>query len=72
MATSGVHARFEQATNTMERRFRKHGKGLFGDGFGCKCLACFIFESTSVLEAARKIGSDAGVKRGQNVVTLGL
>ena len=69
-------ARYEQATNTMERSFSKHGKGLFTDCFGFKCLAGVVAVSSSgpasVLEAARKIESDGGVKRAKNVLTLGL
>ena len=63
-------ARFEQVTNIMERSFRKHVKGLFSDGFLFKCSARVTVTSSSgsarVLEAARKIGSDGGVKRLQS------
>ncbi|CAM0906552.1 unnamed protein product [Alopecurus aequalis] len=64
---SGRSARFEQATNALERSFRKHGAGLFGDGFGCKCSPDVVVEPVSLPEAARRRGIDGGVKRCRSV-----
>jgi hypothetical protein len=38
----------------MERSFGKHETGLFGYGFGCKCLAGVVVQPASMLEAAMK------------------
>jgi hypothetical protein len=63
----GKDARFEQATSTMERTFKKHGAGLFGDGSGCKCSSDVIVQPVNLLEAAGKSENDGCVKRGQRV-----
>lgn len=60
---SGRSARFEQAASANERSFRKHGAGLFGDGFGCKCSPDVV-ESVKLPPAGRKSGADGKVKRG--------
>jgi hypothetical protein len=50
-----MSARFEQATTiTMERSFGKHETGLFGYGFGCKCLPDVVVQPASILEAAMR------------------
>uniref|UniRef100_A0ACD5ULS1 Uncharacterized protein n=1 Tax=Avena sativa TaxID=4498 RepID=A0ACD5ULS1_AVESA len=64
---SGRSARFEQAANALERSFRKHGAGLFGDGFGCKCSPDVVVEPGSLPDAARKSGTNGGVKKGRSV-----
>ncbi|KAM3365025.1 hypothetical protein ACQJBY_015029 [Aegilops geniculata] len=62
---SGRSARFEQAASAIERSFRKHGAGLFGDGFGCKCSPDVV-ESVKQPPASRKSGlADGNVKRGR-------
>ena len=37
----------------MERSFRKHGFGLFGDHFRFKCLFDVVVQPISLLEVAR-------------------
>ncbi|KAI5007668.1 hypothetical protein ZWY2020_008716 [Hordeum vulgare] len=62
---SGRSARFEQAASAIERSFRKHGAGLFGDRFGCKCSPDVV-ESVKLPGSARKSGlADGNVKRGR-------
>ncbi|XBI53960.1 hypothetical protein VPH35_036095 [Triticum aestivum] len=62
---SGRSARFEQAASAIERSFRKHGAGLFGDGFGCKCSPDVV-ESVKLPPASRKSGlADGKAKRGR-------
>uniref|UniRef100_A0ACD5UZV3 Uncharacterized protein n=1 Tax=Avena sativa TaxID=4498 RepID=A0ACD5UZV3_AVESA len=67
---SGRSARFEQAASAVERSFRKHGAGLFGDGFGCKCSPDVVVEPGNLPEAARKSGTDGSVKKSRSVCRI--
>lgn len=60
---SGRSARFERAASAVEKSLRKHGAGLFGDGFGCRCSPDVVVEPAGLPEAAKKSGDDGGVKK---------
>ncbi|KAL5198076.1 hypothetical protein ABZP36_001588 [Zizania latifolia] len=60
---TGRSARFELPSSFFDK---KHGAGLFGDGFGCKCSPDVV-ELVSLPEAAKRDKTKGGVKKGKSV-----